>query len=328
MIAVVTGASGFIGANLVSALVADGVEVRLVRRAGASAVPEPRGTIAYTLDLGEADAVRSPVWRGATHVFHLAARTRAVHPDAFVAANVRPTVALCALLAQLPSTPRLVFVSSQAAAGPAHSSTHPLTDADPARPVEAYGRSKRDAEEAVRAHRARVPAVILRPSSVYGPRDRDFLQVFQQLRHAVALEAVPAWHQLSLTHVHDVVSALRLTATHIDAVGRTFFVEDGAPTTWGEVYDEIGAVLGRSPMRLQVPRAALVAAAAASEVIARVRGTDPLLTRAKLTLSQHPYWLCDASELRAALGWRPRFARPEGWTQTYAWYREAQWIRS
>ncbi|MDQ8153811.1 MAG: NAD-dependent epimerase/dehydratase family protein [Gemmatimonadota bacterium] len=328
MIAVVTGASGFIGANLVSALVADGVEVRLVRRGGVAVAPPPPRTTAYTLDLGAADAVQSPVWRGATHVFHLAARTRAVHPDAFVTDNVRPTAALCALLAQLPSTPRLVFVSSQAAAGPAPSSTHPLTDADVARPVEAYGRSKHDAEEAVRAHRAAFPAVILRPSSVYGPRDRDFLQVFQQLRRAVALAAVPAWHQLSLAHVHDVVAALRLTATHADAVGRSFFVEDGAPTTWGAVYDEIGAVLGRSPFRLRVPRAALMAAAAASEVIARVRGTDPLLTRAKLTLSDHPYWLCDASGLRESLGWRPTIARSDGWALTYDWYREAQWIRS
>jgi nucleoside-diphosphate-sugar epimerase len=328
MIAVVTGASGFIGTNLVAALVADGVEVRLVRRAGVMSAPAPRGTVAYTLDLAAADAEQSSVWRGATHVFHLAGRTRAVRPGAFVTDNVRPTAALCQLLARLPNSPRLVFVSSQAAAGPAPSAARPLRDADDARPVEAYGRSKYDAEAAVRAHAQEVPAVILRPSSVYGPHDRDFLQVFQQMRRAIALEAVPAWHQLSLLHVDDLVSALRLAAVREDAVGRTFFVEDGASTTWGGVYDEIGAVLQRSPRRLTVPRAALTAAAFASELVARARGSEPLVTRAKLSFSDHPFWLCDADGLRSLLGWRPAAARPEGWARTYAWYREARWIRS
>jgi nucleoside-diphosphate-sugar epimerase len=326
MIAVVTGASGFIGANLVESLVADGVEVRLLRRAGASQGPLPRGTTAHTVDIFADDARHASLWQGATHVFHLAARTRALDPLDFVNDNVKPTARLAEVLAQLKSVPRLVFVSSQAAAGPARAANAPVTDSDASQPMDPYGRSKFDAEAAVRAEG--LPAVIVRPSSVYGPRDRDFLQVFEQLRRPLALQASPSWHRLSLVHVHDVVAALRLVALRDEALGRSFFVEDGAPATWGAVYDEVAAVLRRSPPRVTVPAAALQLAAIGSEFVAGLRGVDPLLTRAKLELARHPYWLCEASGLREVFGWHARVSRADGWASTYEWYREARWIRS
>jgi nucleoside-diphosphate-sugar epimerase len=328
VIALVTGASGFIGSHLVDALVADGVDVRLLRRSGHTAAAAPRGTTAHHVDLAATDAHLAPVWRGVTHVFHLAARTRALDAMAFAAANVAPTAQLAAVLARQSAPPRLVFVSSQAAAGPATAVDRPLTDADVARPVDAYGRSKYDAETAVRAQSAAVPAVILRPSAVYGPRDRDFLQVFQQVQRAVALHAVPPWHQLSLVHVSDVVAALRLAAVHANAVGRTFFVSADDPISWGALYDEVAAVMRRSPARLTVPSAVLHGAALGSELLARWRGRDPLLTRAKLELTRHPYWACDAVGLRTTLGWNPAVQRAHGWAQTYAWYQEARWIRA
>lgn len=326
MIAVVTGASGFIGANLVESLVADGVEVRLLRRPGAAQGPAPRGTTPHTVDLFAADARHASIWQGATHVFHLAGRTRALNALDFTKDNVKPTARLAEVLGQLSAVPRLVFVSSQAAAGPARSATAPVTDADASQPVDPYGRSKHDAEAAVRA--AGLPAVIVRPCAVYGPRDRDFLQVFEQLRSTLALQASPSWHALSLVHVRDVVAVLRLVALRDEALGRSFFVEDGAPATWGGVYDEIATVLRRSPPRVTVPTAALRVAAIGSEFVAGLRGVDPLLTRAKLDLALHPYWLCEASGLREAFGWRAHVPRAEGWAGTYEWYKEVQWIRS
>lgn len=325
MIAVVTGASGFIGSHLVESLLADGAEVRLLRRPRAAQSPAPAGTTAHLVDLFADDARHASVWRGATHVFHLAARTRAVDPAQFVHANVVTTSRLTRILSQLDPAPRLIFVSSQAAAGPAPSADAPITDAHASHPVDAYGRSKHEAEVLVRA--AGLPIVIVRPSSVYGPRDRDFLEVFRQLRRPVALQASPAWHRLSLVHVQDVVSVLRVLATRDEALGRTFFVEDGAPVTWAGVYDEVSSVLRRSPRRLTVPAAMLRLAAIGSEGVARMRGVDPLLTRAKLDLARHPYWLCDATGLRETFNWRPSIVREDGWARTYEWYREARWIR-
>jgi nucleoside-diphosphate-sugar epimerase len=328
MIAVVTGGSGFIGAHLVEALVADGIAVRLLRRPGVEYVAAPRGATSHVVELSAADAGDSAIWRGATHVFHLAARTRALRIADFARDNLRPTEQLAALLARRPEPPRLVFVSSQAAAGPAPAADRACTEDYAARPVEPYGESKRDAEAAVRTRAGALPSVIVRPSSVYGPRDRDFLQVFRQLHRVIALQVVPSWHRLSLVHVRDLVSALRLAASRDEAVGRTFFIEDGKPVSWGTVYDDIGAVLGRSPVRMTVPEVLLRGAAVASEVVARARGSEPLLTRAKLELARQPYWLCDATAARHVLGWRATIAQRDGWAETGAWYREARWLPS
>jgi len=329
MIVVVTGSTGFIGRHLVDALLERGAEVRaLVRPETPRDSRDPR-IGHWEADLLDDRSVReSPVWDGVTRVFHLAGVTKGRTLDQFRAGNVFPTANLLAALAARPGRPpRVVLVSSQAAAGPAGDASAPVRETDRPRPVEAYGRSKLQAEQAVVRYRDSLPITIVRPSSVYGPGDRDFLNLFRQERHRVAFRVVPRDHALSLVYVDDLVRALLLAAEHQAAAGRTYFVADEAPVTWGELYDTIDAVLDNTPLPVRLPSPLLRLAARGGDFVSAITGRPSIVNRNKAALARQRWWLCDSTRAREDFGWRAEVPLLDGLHRTYNWYVEARWLK-
>jgi nucleoside-diphosphate-sugar epimerase len=329
MIAVVTGASGFIGSHLVDALLAAGATVRVIVRPATVRTRVPGGVERVPLDLLRADGLaHADVWNGATHVFHVAGRIAARMDAQFAEGNVLPTTRLADALALRTSPPHLVLVSSLAAVGPAPSLDRPVREADTATPVEAYGRSKYAAECAVLAQQDRMPVTIIRPAAVYGPRDRGFLSMFRQLRQPLAFYAVPPYHALSLVHVDDVVAALLQAATAPEAVGATYHVAHPDALTWRDLYARTARAMHRTPgPTVPVPQPLMRLAALAGDAWGAISGQVPLINRHKLALARPPWWVCDATRITHELGWSARVAHDEGLRATYAWYQRAGWIR-
>lgn len=329
MIAVVTGSTGFIGSHLVDGLLARGAEVRaLVRPETRPGAARP-GVETFEADLLDDRSLRnSRVWEGATHVFHLAGLTRGRTLAQFRAGNVFPTAnLLAAIAARTGKRPRVVLASSQAAAGPAASPDAPVTEPDRPLPVEAYGRSKLQAEQAVARYRDELPVTIVRLSAVYGPRDRDFLAAFKQASGRLALHAVPRAHTFSLVHVADVVDALVRAAERPVAAGRTYFVAGEAPVSWGELYDAIAMAAGSRPRQIEIPPTAVRLAGHAGDLLGAVTGRATLLNRNKAALARPQWWLCDASQARTDLDWTSTVPLHIGVRETYDWYVDAGWLR-
>ena len=329
MIAIVTGSTGFIGSHLVDALLARGYTVRALVRPETPPDARDARIEHFQADLLDDRSVRaSRVWEGATHVFHLAGVTRGRTLAQFRAGNVFPTAnVLAALAARAGKPPRVVLTSSQAAAGPAASRETPVTESDRPVPVEAYGRSKLQAEQAVARYRDELPITIIRPSAVYGPRDRDFLAAFKQASGRVALHAVPREHSFSLIHVLDLVDALIRAAERPSAAGRTYFVADEQPVSWGQLYDEVATAAGSRPFQLELPHTAVRLAAHAGDLLSTITGRATLLNRNKAALARPRWWLCDASRARAELEWKSAVPLQQGVRETYNWYVDAGWLR-
>jgi nucleoside-diphosphate-sugar epimerase len=327
MIAVVTGSTGFIGSHLVDALVARGATVRVITRPD-SAAADGRVT-EFRMDLRDASATRnSPVWEGATHVFHLAGVTKARTVRAFDDGNVVPLrQLLSAIDGRAAAPPHLILVSSQAAGGPATSSTTAIRETDRPSPVEEYGRSKLRAEQAALEFAERFPVSIVRPSSIYGPRDRDFLEVFRQASGRLAWHAVPPDHQFSLLHVADAVNGIIAAASRTPGPARVYYLAADVPVTWRSLYREISTVAAASPLELQLPASLLRAAAAAGDLIGALSGREFLLNRHKLELGRPKYWLCDPARAHSELGWHPQLTLGEGLAQTLSWYLGSGWLR-
>jgi nucleoside-diphosphate-sugar epimerase len=329
MLAVVTGTAGFVGSHLVDALLARGATVRAVTRAGVrSTTPrDPRVTV-HEMNLLDASSVRnSSVWDGATHVFHLGGVTKARTADRFHTGNVVPTANIFGALAGRTAPPRVILVSSQAAAGPARSADTPVREDDAPQPIEAYGESKLAAEREAASHAGRVPFVIVRPSAVYGPRDRDFLQAFRQAAGRVALYASPRDQAISIIHVTDLISGLIRSAEARDAAGRTYFLANETPVTWRTLYHEVSRAAGASPVEVQLPGALVGAAAWACDAAGAVTGMTTLLNRQKAVLTGPRWWICDASRAGRELAWAPRVPLQSGLFDTYHWYTRAGWMR-
>lgn len=326
MIAVVTGGSGFIGRALVDRLLRDGHTVRcLVRPNGGQ---PPRGAERHVADyLRPATLVSSSAFEGADVVFHLAGVTRAVRPEAFREANVTSTRHILGALVARRLRPRFVYVSSQAAAGPASSPEHPVDESDTPHPIEEYGRSKREAERVVESFNDHLATTIVRPCAVYGPRDRDFLALFRLAARGWLVYPGVRDHWLSLLHVDDAVEGLIRAAATDRAAMRTYFLASTDPLRWSAVGQEIAAAIRRPLRSVNVPLLAVRAAAEAGQLFGALTGTLPLGTRDKAILATAPFWLCSAARARAELGFAPRVTLPEGIRETYLWYVTHRWLR-
>ncbi len=322
MIAVVTGASGFIGRNLVGRLRDDGHEVRcLVRKGGGQA---PQGTTATLVDFESATSLATcTALDDADAVFHLASATRARSAHDFARANVTPTRSLVSALAARGLSPRFIHVSSQAAAGPARSRERPVVEDDAPQPVEEYGRSKLQAERLVQE--SALPWTILRPCSVFGRWDRDFLRLFQFARRGLLVYPGVQDHWLSLLHVDDVVDGL-MAAARTKNERRLYFLASKAPIQWCALGAVIARAAGTSARHLNIPGAVIRALAHIGDLAAGFTVETPLLNSNKAALSRHPYWVCDGGRAERELGWRESRSLPDAVRETYLWYEQSGWL--
>jgi len=298
----VTGATGFLGANLVRALVAARAEVHAVVRPGADRWRLREVDLrVHDGDLRERASVRAVVAAVAPDVvFHLAAHG-AQHDqrerDAIFAGTVLATHhVLLACEARPPR--RLVHTGGSSEYGP---KPHALAEDDLLAPVTAYGAAKAAATTLVlQAARGGLPAAVLRPFSIYGPWEPATRLVPSAIRAALGGTALPlttdAWVR-DFVFVDDVVEACLVAADAPSAAGEIVNVGTGRQTSNHEVVAEVERLTGR---RIAVERGAYAA-----------HGSDTL------------HWVADTRKAERVLGWRARSDLTAGLTQTIAWLRAA-----
>jgi nucleoside-diphosphate-sugar epimerase len=316
----ITGATGFLGYHLALAFRQSGWEVRAVVRPG-SVKPLPPGIVPVEAPLARAWLERAFV--GADLVVHAAAAIRAPSEIAFTAANVESTRAV--VEAANAAGARLLHISSVAAIGPA-SAASPAREDDAPHPINGYGRSKLAAEAVVR-ETARTAWTIVRPSAVYGPRDRGFLPLFRMARRGLFLYAAPAATAFTFVYVDDLVDALLRTGSDDRAIGQTFFVgHPDAITT--ETFLRTIAKAERQSYRPRVLAPVVLDAAAAVGELAWRLGRQPLIDRGRLAELRSGGFVCSVDRIRDALGFVAPTAIRDGVERTTRWYRESGWIRS
>jgi nucleoside-diphosphate-sugar epimerase len=315
MLAAVTGSNGFIGQHLCARLRADGWTARAgVRR---------------DLAAGAIDEFVA----GADVVIHAAGATRAPSEDELRQSNVELTRRVASAAASA-GVGRFVFISSQAAAGPAATLERAVTESDEPRPIEAYGRSKLAAERVVRDTKA-LASTIVRPAAVFGPADRDFLALFRLAKRGVALHPGNRAQWISLVHVDDVVDGVMLAATSAAAIGGTYFLANDAPVQWLELYRQVAMRGGggaggdggrRIALDIEIPHFLVGIAASIGDVMAKVSGKAGLLTSGKAALTRPRFWVCSNARARHELGFTPRVSVGDGLAAVYDWYDSHGWL--
>src|SRR5512142_302585 len=234
MRALVTGATGFVGSHVVEALAARGDTVTVLARSEARAAPLAPLGVAVALGSLEDPAALAAAARGQDVVFHLAGLTAAATPADYQRVNAEGTRRLLeAAAAAAAPRARFVYVSTQAVLGPSRPGERLAEDA-PCRPVTAYGRSKLAGEEAVRGATG-VAWTIVRPSAVYGPRDREFLAMFRLARLGVAPVIGSGAQQLSLVCAPDLADAIVRACTAPAAAGLTYHAANPEAVTSREL---------------------------------------------------------------------------------------------
>lgn len=313
-VALLTGATGFVGSHTASAFVEAGWRVRCTVRAAS----DPRWLEGLDVDLREAelddDRRLEDALRGAEVAVHAAGVTRAADPDLFRIVNVEGTRRVAAAAARA-GCRRLVFVSSLAARGPDGASG----------PESAYGRSKREAEEVLAGRAVPLEVVVLRPAGVYGPRDPDMAPLFRWATRGW-LPVPAAGPEIQPVYVTDAAAAA-LRAAEADAPGfGPHPVAEPGRYGWDGVRRALEAATGRRVRALRVPGLLYELAGLAGEVAGRMAARPPAFDRRRARdLARHE-WTCEVAGTERALGWRAEVALPEGLRRTLTWYRARGWV--
>jgi|Deesub1362A_J573_1020465.scaffolds.fasta_scaffold00356_10 nucleoside-diphosphate-sugar epimerase len=325
MKALITGASGFIGSHLAQRLIDMGYEVHCLRRE-ASDVRWLKGLNVNFVygDCRDRASLEGRV-RGYDYVFHLAGLIKANDEADFYTVNEKGTQNLIeAVDRNNHDIKRFVYLSSLSAYGPASGVEDLPSEDDRPHPVSHYGRSKLKGEEVVINYSSRIPVSILRPSVVYGPRDRQFCLFFRLINKGV----VPYWGKghTSLVYIDDMIDAIVLSVIKDEAIGKVYFISDGMVYSNDRIIEEIEEALGRRAIRLRLPRMLLRLIGIFGDRIGKITGKTSMINRDKIREIMYNDWVCDITRARRELGYNPKVGIREGMRWTADWYRIHGWI--
>lgn len=322
----VTGGTGFIGSHLVEKLLRNGYAVTcLVRDLRNLRWLEGREVELVQGDCTQPASLTAAV-QGVSLLFHCAGLTKAMHPRDYYRVNHLGTKHLLEVCARHnPGMGKFILVSSQAAAGPSPDG-RPVGDGDPAHPVSDYGRSKLLAEEEARGHQDRLPVVILRPTSVYGPRDVDVFELFRWASRGLSLEISGGERYLNLCYIEDLTTALLLAAELRTESGSAYFVAEDRAYAWSEIKALLLSTGGVKARTLKLPYGAVYLVGLVSEIGSLFTRKPALANRQKVREAAQRYWLCDLGKSEQELGFRADYPLQKGLELTWQWYRKNHWL--
>jgi len=330
--AFVTGGTGFIGRNLIDALLARGVEVRCLVRSPSRADHLRRaGVRTVTGSLGDVAAWRSEL-SGCDAVFNVGGLVAACRRDDLFTINGRAAGAVADACAAFESPPTLVHVSSLAAAGPPPVGKPLRDESDPFAPVSDYGASKLLGDGELRRRAARLPITSVQPGIVFGPHDAQVLTIYWmidriRLHLPMGFRPVP----VSLIHVADLVALLlaaadrgeRMAADTDDdtASGVYHACDDREHPSYGEFGRRIAGALGRSVMILPVATPVAWPIVTLASACSKVAGTPSLVSPDKLREATARSWAASAAKARRQIGFAPAASLDDRIRQTADWFR-------
>jgi UDP-glucose 4-epimerase len=307
----VTGATGFVGADVCARLAADGMPVRRVVREHHHGPVQSDDVRIRGID-GQTDW--SDALRGCGAVVHLAARVHVMSDasaDPLVEYRAVNTVGTLNLARQAAAAgiKRFVFMSSVKVNGEGRALPYSLDDT-PA-PQDPYGVSKLEAESGLReiAASTGMEVVIIRPPLVYGPGvGANFLRLMRAVGKGVPLPFGRVRNLRSLIYVGNLVDLVTVCLDHPNAANRTYLASDGVDLATPDLIRAIAVAIGRPARLVPIPVVWLRAAGALTGKHAQVSRLLGSLT-------------VDGSRLRDELGWIPPFTFQAGIKTTVEWYR-------
>ena len=297
----ITGATGFVGGRLLDLALAEGHDVRALTR---RAQPERQGVSWIDGALDRPDSL-DRLCEGVDAVIHVAGVINASDPAGFEAGNVTGTASMVDA-AEKANVGRFVHVSSLAAREPK---------------LSAYGASKAGSEALVGS--SPLPSAIVRPPAVYGPGDKETLELFRMAKRGFVL--LPPKGRLSLVHVDDLARLLLALADPTAPKGLLVEPDDGRHGGWSheQFGQALGTALGRRVITVSTPR----------PILNLFSGIDRLWRReqAKLTADRvayfcHPDWMVDPGRGAPEALWKPQIDTEKGLADTARWYEEAGWL--
>ncbi len=326
MRALITGGTGFIGSHLIECLRNRGVEVRsLSNDSGNIAWLESMGVEIHLGDINDGICWESMLW-DIDIVYHLAGVTRTMRALDYYEGNyiaTRNLMSACARFGRQIS--RFVYVSSQAAVGPSFDGK-PVTEESPCHLVSDYGRSKLLAEREVLQYRSSLPITIIRPSSIYGPRERDMYTYMKLIRFGIQPLIGFKGKYLSLLYVDDLIDGILAVTENPQTADQIYMLGSEFAYTTEEIGKAIAMALNSDPVRVRIPHLLVYLTGLCGEITAKFFGRRVYFNMQKAKEAVQTYWTCSIDKAVRHFGFTPAISLPDGFQKTYAWYVQNHWL--
>lgn len=331
----ITGASGFIGGFLVEEALRRRYEVWAGVRSSSSKSHLQDERIRFIdLRYGDAAALTAQVRRFAEeqgawdYVIHNAGLTKTPNPANFYQVNTENTRQLVqALIDSDRPLRKFILMSSLSSYGPGDEvGFQPIRLDDPQRPNTTYGKSKLEAENVVR-QQTRLPYVIIRPTGVYGPGEKDYLLAMQSIRSGFDFTAGLTPQRITFIYVKDLVRAVFLCLEKEEIRNRHYFVADGDVYTDQEFSRMVQDLLGKSFVwHTRLPLGLVRLACVCCERVGRWMKKGVTLNTDKYLILRQRNWICDIAPLQEDTGFVPAYTLRQGLEESIAWYKEKGWL--
>lgn len=332
----ITGASGFIGSYMVERALSEGMEVWAAVRATSSRAYLKDGRIHFIeLDLGHDGQLEEQLrnFRNGSEPFdaviHAAGATKCRKAEDFFRINAEGTQRLARTLVStgaLRPGGRFVFISSLSVYGPIHETDNaPITASDMPRPNTAYGCSKLQAESMLYDVEG-LDYVVLRPTGVYGPREKDYFMMAQSICRHVDFAVGYKPQVLTFIYVDDLVQAAFLALSHGKSRS-AYNLTDGGEYSSRAFSDLLQENIGvKHVLHIVSPLWFLRIVSWAAERLARMAGKTSTLNGDKYRIMKQRNWKCDISSAEAELGYAPQWPLERGVKAAVEWYKREGWI--
>lgn len=361
MTILITGASGFIGSFIVEEALQKGYDVWAGMRHSSSRKYLPDERIHFAeLDLSSMDVLQEQLralrqqmgGRGWDYVVHAAGATKCRKKEDFRLTNTLGTQNLVNALRAEDMVPRrFVFVSSlsvfgairedkvdfapalsmQAGSAISNDSVNkkiyaPILLSDTPKPNTAYGKSKLEAEEFLRGEKD-FPYVILRPTGVYGPRERDYFLMAKSIKQHIDFAVGYKPQEITFIYVRDLVSAILLALKAEGVEGKAYFLSDGGVYHSRRFSDLIQQELGNPKvLHIKAPLWFLKCVCAVSGTVSGWFGKTSTLNLDKYHILRQRNWQCECEPACRDLGYKPEWPLERGVKETIKWYKDNKWL--
>jgi nucleoside-diphosphate-sugar epimerase len=323
----ITGASGFVGYHLIAAALASGLEVFAAVRPSSNIQHLQEFDIQYThLDFADVDALRAEiVLKQYSYIIHASGITKAKSKEEYELVNAGYTknLALAAVSANI-NLEKFVFVSSLAAMGPLTDLNQQIEDNSAANPVTNYGASKLLAEQYLKEVKG-LPLIVIRPTAVYGPREKDIFILFQTINKGFEPHIGSFKQQISFIYVTDLAKII-VSALFSDITAKSYNVSDGMTYDRYALAKGVKKALHKRTLKFHLPVPAVSALASLMERLYKNSAASPALNKEKMNELTAVNWACNIANAEKDLNFKPDYGLEAGILETVNWYKNNKWL--
>lgn len=331
----VTGASGFIGSFIVEEGLARGYEVWAGVRDGSSRKYLSDERIRFiNLSFNDREKLTAELASFAVGngrwdcIIHAAGVTKCLDVNDFMRVNYEGTRNFLEVLQACNLLPeRFIYLSSLSVFGPIceEQPYRPITEQDIPMPNTAYGKSKLAAEEFIKGFDG-LNYVIMRPTGVYGPRERDYFKMAQSINNHVDFSVGYKPQVITFIYVKDLVKSIYL-AIDKRVSSRCYFVSEPRGYNSRSFSDYIQSELGKKyVLHIKAPLWVLKCVSICAEAFSRLTGKASTLNSDKYKIMKQRNWLCDTAPIENELGFKIDYPLQRGTKEIITWYKKEKWL--